>query len=466
MRRPINFTGQTYQGRSRAIDSERSINWYAEGNSANSKEMVSLVPTPGAKRIATLPDLNRGGYSYNGLIWMIASNTVYTVTTGGTVTSKGTINSFNGNLSFADNGKTMLIVDGIDGYLYTKATDTLVQIADPDFPSNPIQVEYMDGYFIVLEGGSGRFWLSALDDGSSWNALDFATAEGSPDNLVGMKVNHRQLWLFGDSSTEIWYNSGDKDFPFRRIQGAFFEEGTLAAGSISKTTNAVLWLSNSERGQAAVYIASGIRPVRISTVGIELAFDGYSDLTDAISYVVYEETHTFYILTFPTAEKTWVYDLTTKMWHERSTNNARWWAQYGVIVGGALYGLDYASGRIMHVDHAYKDEDGQMIRRLRTGKHIESNRGYVECNSLEIEFEHGIGDVDTPNPQVMLRVSNDGGYTWSNEQKKSAGAAGDYQSRVVFNRLGTARDFVFEVSVTDPVNWVMVGAYADMKAVT
>jgi len=466
MRVPLNLIGQAYEGRSRAIDSERCVNWYPEANMPESKSILSMVPTPGAKRIVTLAGNSRGGYPYNGLIWSVANDgKLYSVTTAGVDTAKGTLNSVNGDVDFADNGAQLIIVDGTDGYIYNKAADTFTQIADPDFPVNPVQVEYMDGFFIVLEGGSGRFWLSAQDDGTSWNALDFATAEGSPDNLLAMKVNHRQLWLFGNKSTEIWYNSGNKDFPFLRIQGSFFEEGILAPLSVAKTAQSVLWLSSSERGRAAVYEASTVRPKRVSHLGMEFALDSYTDLTDAIGYTYYEKGHTFYVLTFPAGEHTWVYDLSTGLWHERSTNNKRWWAQYGIVVAGDLFGLDYASGRIMLIDHGYHDEDGQVIKRLRSGRHIHKNRDYIECSSVEIEFEHGLGDVTTADPQVMFRVSHDGGYTWGTERKRSAGLSGDYKSRVKFNRNGTARDFVFEVSVSDPVPWIMVQAVAEMEAI-
>jgi len=470
MRIPVNLVGQTYEGRSRAIDSERSINWYPEKNTPNSKNIVSMVPSPGSSVIGTTTTgteslASRGVYSYNNLLWTAATNGhLYSSTIAGTVTDVGTLTEKLSDVDFADNGLTMLVVDGTNGYLYTKSTNTFAQITDPDFPQNPVHVEFMDGYFIVLEGGSGRFWLSALDDGSSWNALDFATAEGSPDNLVGIKVNHRQLWLFGDKTTEIWYNSGDKDFPFRRIQGSFFEEGTLSGRSIAKSNTSVVWLSNSERGEAAIYIASTTRPERISTLGMELEFDTYQKLSNANGYMFYEDTHLFYVLTFPTDEKTWVYDLTTGMWHERSTNNRRWIGQYGAVISGGLYAADALSGRILKIDSAYNDDYGVDIRRVRAGRHIHKNRDRLECDSLEIEFEHGLGTVDITNPQVMLRVSHDGGYTWSNENTKGAGVMGDYRSRAKFNRLGTARDFVFEVSVSDHVPWVMVGAYAEMVA--
>jgi hypothetical protein len=64
-------------------------------------------------------------------------------------------------------------------------------------------------------------------------------------------------------------------------------------------------------------------------------------------------------------------------------------------------------------------------------------------------------------PQVMLRWSDDGGHTWSNEHWKSMGRSGQYGYRTIWRRLGMTtklRDRVYELSGTDAVKIAIMGA--------
>jgi len=465
----LGFIGPAYVGRSRAIDSQRCINWYLESNRQDSRTILSLAPTGGLSLLETpAGSPSRGTFSYDGEIFTVHGDTLYHITTGGTVTTVATtLDTNTGNVSFAENGAQLMIVDGTSGYIYTKADGLMAKITDADFPASPEQVVFIDGYFIVNSSGTGKFYASALNDGTSWAALVFATAEGFPDNLVSMIVLHRRLWLFGDRSMEIWYNSGAQDFPFARVHGSVIEEGIVAQWSVAKDRDNVFWLSSSPRGDDMVMMSSGAAAQRISTNSIELQMDSYSDTSDAIGNVFHEEGHVFYVLTFPTGGETWVYDVTEskrlgqKIWHQRKSSGGRWLAQHMAFVGGLHYVSDYNSGNIYQIGHDILSENGTDIIRTRAGRHITKDRNRIYINSFEVVFEMGIGNATVADPQIMLRISKDGGFTWGNEKWASAGKVGEYLTRAKFNRLGLARDWVFEISVSDQVDWNMVKAVAE-----
>jgi len=459
----IDFIGAAYEGRSRAIDSQRSINWYLETNDKGSRAFKTLAPTAGTKLfVRPAASKSRGMYAYDGFIFSVHGTTVYKTTQAGVTTAlTPTLTTTTGIVSITDNGAQMMIVDGVGGFIYTKATGAFAAISDPDFPVNPVQAEHIDGYGLILEGGSGRFWISALNDLTSWNALDFATTEGSPDNLKAFKVINRRIWLFGDKSTEIWYNSGGKDFPFTRIPGSFFEEGIVAEWSVAKSLHNVFWLSNSERGDNMVLMTENNRPMRVSTMPIELDMDSYADTSDAIGFTFQEEGHTFYALTFPSGNKTWVYDTKEKTWHERSSDGNRWMVEHLTFMNEKHYSTDYRDGVVNYLSHEYSNENGSTIMRLRAGRHVTNNRDRVFISALEAVLEAGVGDSVTLDPQVMLRISKDGGFTWGSIKTRPAGKAGEYLKRVRFNKLGMARDYVFEISVSDDVQWHMVEVMAE-----
>jgi hypothetical protein len=124
----------------------------------------------------------------------------------------------------SDNGTQLFVACNGPSFIYNSLTLQFKQIDDPDFPG-AVTVGYLDGYFVFNEPNSQRIWITSLQDGTSIDPLDFASAEGSPDGLVSILVDHREAWLFGTNSVEVWYDSGAADFPLSPVQGAFNEVG-------------------------------------------------------------------------------------------------------------------------------------------------------------------------------------------------------------------------------------------------
>lgn len=458
------FIGPAYRSRSLNVSAQRAVNCYLETGTDGAP--VALYGTPGTVRQATLGNGPvRGGIAAGGYSWWVSGNTVYRLDSSMTATACGTIGTASGPVSMAVNAFQVLIVDGVSGWLVDLTTAVLTQITDPDFPAGVTQATYQDGYFIVAGDGSQRFYINETpNNGALWNGTDYASAEGSPDNVLSIISDHRELWLIGADSAEIWVNTGNADFPFERSGNVFIEHGSAAAGTLDKLDNTVFWLASDSRGQGLVYRANGYTPQRISTHAIEYAISQYPTLADAIGFTYQQDGHSFYVLTFPGGNATWVYDVATNEWHERAWWDAdavqfsRWRPSCHVFFAGRHLVGDYEDGRIYSLEPDANTDDGGILKRVRTTLSINDRQLIQFFSFLQIVLEAGIGGNGQATPQLMLRWSNDGGHTWSNTITASAGAIGQYGARAIFNRLGSGRNRVWELSMTDDARFCVLNA--------
>lgn len=471
MKSPI--LGSSYVARSVNAADNRMVNLFPEVVPEGGKEAAFLSRCPGLKFLQTVgtgPIRGLWAHQTNGSdFYVVSGSEVYKLSSmTGTPTLLGTVTG-TGQVSIADNGTQIFFACNPDSYIYNEVTNVFQQITDPDFPG-AVTVGYLDGYFVFNEPDSQRVWVTNIFEGTQIDALDFASAEGSPDGLVGLIVDHREAWLFGTDSVEVWYDAGLADFPLTRIQGAFNEIGCVAAFSIAKLDNGLFWLGTDARGQGIVYRANGYTGTRVSTHAVEYAIAQYGNISDAIAYTYQQEGHAFYVLTFPTGNATWVYDVATQAWHERAgwdngvfmrhRSNCQCNFDGNIIVG------DFENGNIYRFDLDVYADNGGIQKWLRSWRALptgQNNLKRTAQHSLQLDCQAGVGLAtgQGDDPQVMLRWSDDGGHTWSNEHWAPIGKVGQYFRRVFWRRLGMTlklRDRVYEVSGTDPVKIAIVGA--------
>ncbi len=504
MKSPI--LGAAYVARSINAADNRLVNMYPESTPDGGKTAAYFQRVPGISGIFPLGGTGsvRGMWVVKGVLYAVVGTRFISLTGIGTsIVTPTTISSSisgTGPVSMVDNGIQIFIAANPDGYIYNINTTAFAKIGDPDFPG-AVTVGYINGYFVFNEPNSQRVWVTELFDGTSVDPLSFASAEASPDNVVSLIVDHKEIWIFGNNSTEVWYDAGQPDYPLAPIQGAFLETGCAAPYSVAKMDNSVFWLGADPRGQGIVYRANGYTGVRVSTHAVEFAIQGYGDLTDAVGYTYQQDGHTFYVLNFTDADTTWVFDAATGAWHERAgfrngdfkrhrgNNHARFNGE--PIVG------DYQNGKLYAFDLDVYADDGQTQKWLRRWRALPTGANDLKRtahHSLQIDCETGVGlqgysfdqiqylgsellqilqtesgqniilDLDYTvgaNPQLMLRWSDDGGHTWNGERQTSMGRVGQYGTRAIFRRLGMTlklRDRVYEVSGTDPVKVAIMGA--------
>ena len=442
-------------------------------------EVASLISTPGLGLLATIGNGPIRGIYYStaqlsggtntGIFYVVSGNTLYSVNSSWVATSVGTLLTNSGPVSMADNKIQLFVVDGPNGYWSTLGSTSLTQVTDPNF-SGSNTITFQDGYFIFNTPYSDEFYLSDLN-AVTFTAPATSSKEGYPDNIVGCISANRNLWLIGDQTVEVWFDSGNNLNPFEYIQGTLGQVGCTSPYSVTKIANTVAWLGKDDTGAGIVFMANGYTPQRISTHAVELAIESYDVIDDAIGFAYEENGHLFYFLTFPTANATWVYDVITKMWHERgyliSGQFTRHRANcFAFVFDTTLVVGDYQNGNIYEMSSSIYSDNGNPLVRQRVTPHVSKDMNRIVCSELQLDIETGVG-LDGigqgTNPQAMLQWSNDGGHTWSNEHWSMFGPIGATKSRAIWRRLGQSRNRVYKVSISDPVKVVIMGAEIDLQ---
>lgn len=457
----VPFVGPSYQMDALSFGVQRSINFYPLlAEVANTKSVSALRGTSGYVEFADVGGgpIRWGISSTSGRLFVVSGDGFYEIDTAGVGTLRGTLNTQTGIVSIAENFTQIIIVDGTDGWIFTKGDNTFVQITDLDFPTCAV-VDFQDGYFLVTETDTQKFFVSALNNGLSWDATDFTSVESSPDDLISVISDNGNVWLFGNRSAEVYQNTGNIDFPFERIAGAIIPTGCAGKFTVAKFDNTVVWLGIDEQGQGVVWTAQGYTAKRISTQAIEVLINSADDFTDSFAWTYHEQGHIFYCLQIRGLETTLVYDGSTQNWHERmfkdpitNTRQLHRGSCHMFFDQKNLIG-DRLSGKVYHMDLAFQDDDGDEQIRERISPHYQDEKRLISYGSFELDMEVGVG-LNTgqgSDPQIMLQYSDDGGNTWSNEIWTTIGKIGKYRNRAIWRRLGTGRDRVFKVRVSDPV---------------
>lgn len=462
------FLGQAYTARSSNLQAQRLVNLYPETAGEGGREVGAFFGTPGLVEWCDLGTASavQGLIVVGAYLYAVSGNKLHKISQSGAVTELGTV-AASGRVSMATNGEQILIANGSDGKLLQIATDTLS--TPTGIPFGCVSVAYMDGYFIAAMPDTQKDYQSDLMDGETWDALNFASKEGGPDNLVAVLTDHLELWKFGERTTEVWYNANAGDYRFARQPGAFIEHGIMAPRACVKADNSVYWLGQDANGTGTIYRAQGYQPQRLSTHSVELAISGYAT-ADAYAWTYQQEGHTFICFAFPTDGKCWCFDAATGSWHERNSFSDGELTRYRCncvanFAGNTLVG-DYANGKIYRFDLSTYTDDGGVIKRVRSWGHIANGNNRIRHNALTLIGEAGVGTStgQGADPTLMLRWSDDGGHTWSNEHTAKLGKIGKYGHRAIWRRLGTSRDRVYEVSMTDPVKAAWMGAELDAEA--
>jgi hypothetical protein len=333
-------------------------------------------------------------------------------------------------------------------------------------------VDISDNYFVYNKPNS-QLWAASDLLSPITDPLSFASKDGSPDDLVAIIVDRREVYLLGEMSSEAWLDVGSVPFPFQRIQGSSTQQGIAAAYSCARVGNSFAYVSKNNRGEATIVQMNGYIPQRISTHAVENTLVG-QDVSDAIAWTYQLEGHETYVVTFPSIGDnglTWAYDVTTGLWHkwlytnnqgqyERHRGNCCCFFNQQVLLG------DYENGKLYRLSLSQYTDDGQMVRRVRRCPHITTDLQRQYFAELQIQFQPGVGlpTGQGQDPQAMLRWSDDGGFTWSNENWVTIGKQGQYFTRAMWRRLGFARDRIFEVVITDPIKAVIVSANLKAEA--
>ncbi len=438
------------------------------------------------QQIAMVDGVNMYVYMVNRTAQPIASitrvgTTATLTTTGPHLRYTGESVTVSGALPAQYNGTFVITVTSPTTFTYTMLSDpgssaspagsysvasSFVQVSSGLF-ANPIDITFQDGYGIACFLNSGQFQISSSYDFTTWDALDFATAESNPDNLLRTIADHGELVLLGGETTEFWGNSGQLDFPYSNIRGSTIEFGIAARLSLVKYDDSLIGLFKNRMGQVNVMqlVGHGVR--KVSTNELDYIINSYDSVADATGFSYMLGGHPMYQINFPTEGKSWLFDGITGMWSsmESGLNGARHRAEFLVDFLNKPRTFDYTNGNIYTLDADTYTDNGTPIKRQLVAKHFFKDFKRVTVQRLNIDFETGVGLISGQgsDPQVMLRVSRDNGHTWGAELWRTIGRIGKYLTRVFWTRLGSSRDYVFEITVTDPIKFAVAAASIDAE---
>lgn len=446
----VRFGTASYKNRSLPVSTQQMVNCYLEVAPPASKSPVAVVSSYGIPSWCTAGNGPiRGGTVVNGVAYAVSGPELYMI---GSTREALRLGEIGGSdlVSMAGDGTNIAVA--AEGRLYIYNGSSVSPVSDPDFPG-AMWVGFLDGFIPIIEPDSGRIWINETPYvPTNWNALDFVTAEGAPDDLLWAVISHRELYAFGRETIEVLYNSGDADSPLKRTDSGFIEVGIMSSYAAAKTDNGIYFLGN----DGIFYRLSGYTAERVSDHGVEQAIEDYIDKS-CVAMAFTEGGHKF--VAFHFEEGTWVHDLSTRLWHERkSTGHERWRPQIALQAYNRTLVGDYTSNRIGYLDPGTFEEWGSPLRSSSTAPSIADENRPIFHGYLELQFETGVGTLATSEPQVMLDWSDDGGRTWSSEHWRSLGAMGAYKARAIWRSMGRARDRVYRYAITDKVRRTLIQA--------
>ncbi len=485
----IPVAGPAYKHPSIDVAYQRCVNLFPTTTSPvkdDKEQKLVLLPTSGSIELVDLgSDACRCLANFGDYIYAVVGATVYKLTVNelsGTVDATatlGTIGTTSGTVYAASNPTQIAFVDGsATGYIYTPGTGVFATIdsTDSDFPGG-VNIKFIDGYFIVAAPNTGNLWTSALNNGNSWDPLDIATAESSTDNIISLGVSKGELWVLGTDSVEIWYNAANvSGSPFSPRTALTIRIGCGAANSVVESSDLLTWLDN--RGFIVQSTVSSF--IRDNNSGYDLTIISDESITaEILSYPVWNDAiacnfndkrgHLMYQITFPTAKKTWVYDYTTKLWHERAYYYAfdnelqHHLCQYYTKLRSLHLTAGIRNGIIYVATPDSYDDAGVNIRRIRTLPPFmdPESRGLISIDRVDLRCETGNSpqNGEGSDPYIDLRYSVDGGHTWSDYMRRSMGKVGEYAKPIPWNRLGYGREWVFEFSLSEPIKFSIIDAH-------
>lgn len=449
---------------------------------------LSLFNNPGGNQV-------RGNFTVNGRTFKVVDATLYEELANGQTNAIGNVGNDGNSASFAACPQQLAVVSAGNLYSYQLATQTLPAIVAGTFqqvsgvpwlPQSVTQIAFIDGFFLLLVASSQTVYASNAFDATTWPPLAVKTLNTFADNVIGMIAAQRLLWICGPKETEVDYDAGSFPFPLQTMPSGFIEGGCGAQFSICVLDNAIFLIGlRNDQGQAIAYRSNGFSFQRISTHPVETAWQQYGTIADARAFTYQENGHSFWVITFPSAQATWAYDVATGLWHKRGFWNGQIGAFQAALpichtfnFGKHLVG-DRQSGKTYQMSSPvqagggwnFVTDNGTLIHRVRRAPHIAAEHQWMRYDSLEIYLETGLGPEpplldgagNARGPQLALRCSRDGGHNFGTTRTVDCGQAGDYTKRAVFRRLGRARDMVFEVSMSDPVPWRLIDGYVNPK---
>tara|TARA_R110000851_G_scaffold284147_2_gene437711 strand:- start:1502 stop:2917 length:1416 start_codon:yes stop_codon:yes gene_type:complete len=463
---PIPLAVNSYKARSGLSSSERLVNMYAEPILQKGPFQNVIYGTPGLVPWLDLANSNPiyGIEEMGNDIFVVCGLTVYKIDSNKITETIGTLPTAPNRVMMTNNGAQVSILTESGQLFYcTTVADSLTEVTDGDYVKSG-SITTMDGFTIVTNLESTQFQFSQLNATENYSALDFANVLSDSSDLVRVMSNNLEVWFFKKHATLVYYHSDNADFIFERKNGVLIQKGCAAKHSVATIDNRFIFLGEDN----IVYQTNGYQLMPISTAPISKEIESYNKIDDAYAYIYTQEAHKFYVLTFPTANRTWVYDISVGLWHERESLDfnkqpKEWRASHYINFAGKNLVGDNQSGVLYELDlDTYTENGTPIISKIITATLFDNyNRTSVAKLALVMDTGVGIQNGQGKEPEIMMRTSPDGGKVWSPEMRQPLGAQGEYEKEVFWTRIGYGRSLIVELSISDPVKRAIIQAYLE-----
>lgn len=455
------FGGGTYY-KSATVTRQRRLNCYYENRPDQDKSKIAIYGTPGLQLIATVSTpLNKPLRAFLGTqtaIYAVAYNKFMQLSTTGAILYSYTLTTYVGLVSMVNSSTQGVLVDGGNGYVLSAGTMSPISM----FPATGARtVTFCSGFFVAEQPGTQKFWVSNAFDGTTWNALAFASASSDSDNILAVDQLNGILLIYMQQGMEFWSNQGLSPQPFAPLISAANQLGLAAIFSRVHVNQTIIFLAQTQEGAVQFAQVVGYNVNIISDADIDELINSFTVTSDCIGLTYQVGQHKMAQFTFVTANRTLLYDTSTGLWSEAQTGTseipARHVANLSAYYNGYTYLSDYATNKVYKMSETQYTDNGVSILRELITRHVLSQFNRVRISLLYLDMETGVGlqTGQGNNPQVMLQISKDNGRKWSAERWRSLGAVGQYRNRVLWRRFGTSRDYVFRIRMTDPVKFVI-----------
>lgn len=468
--RKIPFFGDGVYSKSAVVTRQRRLNCYYETRPDGDKSKVVIYGTPGMSlqyNVATpLNGPMRGILGMQSSLYAVSNNVFMSLNSDGTISTSNTITTSTGNVSMSFNPTQIILVDGTAGWIYTVSGPTFAQISS-NFPNGAQTVTFLNGFFVVENAGTANFYVSNNGDGTTWGSLAFAAAAQYPDILLAVDSLSGMLVLFCQNHIEWWQNIGATPQPFQYISNSATEYGLQAIFSRVHIANSILFLTRTREGGIQVARMTGYSVGIISTTDIDNIIQSMTRTSDAVGLTYQTDEHKFYQLTFPTENRSFLFDVITGMWYETQSGLTPLYSQrhignFSTTYAGKTLITDYSNGNVYSPDPNTYTDNGLTIPREAVTRHAQSDFNRFRVSSVYLDMDTGLG-YNGGSANVMMQVSKDNGRTWGKERWASLGVLGNYIARVIWRRVGLARDIVLKFRMTDPVKFVITSGAAVIR---
>ena len=452
--------------RTNAAEVRRCVNWIPvriESGTGKGGATTYLKQLAGLTLLGNFGAAIRGLKVTQGRLFAVSDAQLLEIDSSWTSTALGPVGS--GDIELDANKTQLAIVNGSDLVVLDLSLNTTS--TNPANWRGSASISVLDGYGVFVAPRTNQFYISASQDFTTFDALDFASAEATTGDIIGTLTKHQEVLIIKELGAEVWDDNPDADFALSRNESAIIEVGLAARATLRKVASTAIWLGQDEEGNGIVFAMSGYVPQRISSQALEEKLAGVADLSQARAWTYHQEGLSYYVLNVPGLDTTWCYEVSSGIWDERGEWVDGAWAPWRATCHALAFGqhvVGDAAGNLYRLDPLVSSNAGDPLVRDWISPHDAAPGLEVQrFGSFEVVGDVGLGLADTTSPNMLLRWSNDGGQTWGDWSELPLGAAGEVAKHIRATQLGSARDRVWNFRVTDDVRCNVVAALVNEK---